>query len=333
MIERTPTEFRLAYNEWNRTAPANDSDIIPDKPRRSVSPRHADLSKELQGLLFWRHLNKDVQPLSTNWMVPDNENNSEKEDDEPRTAARSRECEHVIKPSVDELVAAAANVGPNVEYGEEYEVSAPLDGNVRPLARLGSIRFSTHDSNQDNRDPSPPRGSIIRRKAEPNTLGFLPEDYFGAPLGSDEDQEDIDSSNQFFAEMLNTNPHRYLTGGSSRLVHGVASPSRENWAVLPCGSRRVSDSFIGHKICSEQDDCRDDEPADEWIVRSQERCEVRAQLSSDDTKALDTAIHASNFQEIGEAFDFEGKTAERQGIRLLMAANKNLSAVIDRRIV
>jgi hypothetical protein len=38
MIERTPSEFRNFYNEWKKTAPLNDSDIIPPKPRRSASP-------------------------------------------------------------------------------------------------------------------------------------------------------------------------------------------------------------------------------------------------------------------------------------------------------
>jgi hypothetical protein len=359
MIERSPTEFRSFYYEWKKTAPPNDSDVIPAKPRRAAFPRHADLSKELQGLLFWRHINKEIQPLSTNWMVPDNDNDIDKEDDEPRAPVRSKECEHVIRPSVDELMKAVENVeydcryrqipgaeipeecwplarknrplpGPDVEYGEESKACAPLSGYVRPIARMGSIRFATEDSDQNGRNQSPTRGAIVSWHAGPNLRGQFPVDDFGAPLGSHENQEDIDSSNQFFSDLLNAQPHRYITGGICRRIGGPALPSKDNRPALPCGSRRVSDSFIGHKISSECDDCRNDEPADEWIVRIQERSDIRAQLSTYDVKALDTAIHASNFQDIGEAFDFRGKTAERQGKRLLLAATSNLSALIDK---
>jgi hypothetical protein len=345
MIERTPTEFRSTYNEWRKTAPPNDSDIFSSKPRRSAKPRHDDLSKELQGLLFWRHVNCDVQPLSTNWMMFDNDNGSDREDDEPRAPMRSTECEHVIRPSEDKLMAAVEEVefetriynhkvpipGPNVEFGEPYKACPPLNGYVRPIARLGTIRFATKDSVGAGQNISPTRGSIVGRNAEPNTWGFPPVDDFGAPFGSDEEQEDIDSSNQFFADLLNAQPHRYITGERSRQRKSINSfLTNDDRPALPCGSRRVSDSFIGHKITSSGDDYRTDQSADEWIVRTQERSDIRAKLSPDDTKALDTAIHASNYRDVGEAFGFRGKTAERRGKSLLLAASKSLSTLIDK---
>jgi hypothetical protein len=364
----TPTEFRNFYDEWKKTAPPNDSDIIPPKPRRSASPRHNDLSKELQGLLFWRHISKAVQPLSTNWMVPDNDNDAGKEDDEPRASVRSTECEHIIRPSEDEMMEAVENVeyetriynmkvplpGPDVEYGKEYKACPPLKGAVRPIARIGSIRFATKDSDQNGRRQSPTRGSIVSWHATPNTHGYFLVDDFGAPLGSDENDEDIHNSNQFFADLLGAQPHRYTKGGfcrrgglvessqlptlpppsmalnEARAFCGLkpAVPSNDNRAALPSGSRKVADSFVGHKITSEAGDDTGGEPADEWIVRKQECIALRAKLSATDAKALDTAIHASNFKDIGKAFEFTEKTAERQGKRLLLAASKNLSALI-----
>lgn len=285
MIDRTPAQFRAAYNEWRKTAPPNDLDIFPPKPRRSAKPRHDDLSSELQCLLFWRHINSDVQPLSTNWMMADNDNNVDKEDDEPRSPIRSTECEHVIRPSEDELMAAVEGVefqtriyndkvpipGPDAEYGKPYKACPPLNGYVRPIARLGTIRFATQDSVGAGQNISPTRGSVLRWNAGPHTDGFLPVDDFGAPLGPDEEQEDIDSSNQFFADLLNALPHRYVKRG------GIPPTMllNDNRPALPCGSRRVSDSFIGHKITSSGDDYRNDQSADEWIVKTQERSDIQ----------------------------------------------------------
>lgn len=367
LTERTPTEFRKFYEEWKKTAPANDSDVIPDEPRISASPRHADISDELQGLLFWRNISKEVQPLSTNWMVADNDNNVDKEDDEPRTPARSTECEHVIRPTVNELMSAVEEVefeirvynaktptpGANVEYGKEYKACRPLKGDVRPIARFGSIRFATNDSIGESRKMSPTRGSIVGWKAGPNTHGNFLVDTFGSPLGANEEQEDIDSSNEFFADLLNAQPHRYIKGGfcergpeeSSRLAttspsmtlnearafHGLppVPPKIDPRPALPCGTRRVSDSFIGHKITSGgSPDNPDGNSAEDQIARRQESIHIRAKLSATDVKVLDIAIHASNFEDIGNAFGFRDKTAQRRGKSLLITASRSLSAVL-----
>jgi hypothetical protein len=362
MTERTPAAFRSIYSEWSeRHKSVPDSKIIPPKPRRSDSSRHADLSNELQGLLFWRHITKDIEPLSTNWMVPDNDNDLEKDDDEPRAPRRSMECEHVIRPGVDEMMAGLAAVefdiriynhkvprtGTNVEY-------APFNGRTHAVVRIGTLRFSTQDSVGTGSNISPTRGSLIGWHATAGKRGYSLVDDFGAPLGSDEDdQEDIDSSNQFFADLLNAKPHRYVKSGSceigteipsfpalpptsmpineARSLFGMppTASSDDNRAALPSGSRRASDSFLGHKITSANANAGGGDSPDEWIVRHQEAVAIRAKLSATDAKVLDTAIHASNFEDIGNAFAFTGKTAQRQGKCLLLAANKNLSALIE----
>jgi len=246
--------------------------------------------------------------------------------------------------------------GPNVEYGKAYKARPPLTGYVRPIARIGSIRFCTEDSVGAGQNISATRGSIVSWHAGPTTHGYFLVDDFVTPLGSDDDQEKIDKSNDFFADLLDAKPHRHVKGGFSR--RGTLSddtphfpklpppsialnearafcgltpsvPLNDNRPALPCGSRRVSDSFIGHKISSEGDDKGSEEAADEWIIRKQESIAIRAKLTRADAKALDIAIHGSNFKDIGEAFGFAEKAAERQGKRHLLAASKNLSALID----
>jgi hypothetical protein len=86
---------------------------------------------------------------------------------------------------------------------------------------------------------------------------------------------------------------------------------------------------VGHKITRKGEDCSDGEPADEWLARKQECIAIRAKLSATDAKVMDTAIYASNVKDIGNAFEFTGKTAERQGKRLLLAASMALSALMD----
>jgi len=56
---------------------------------------------------------------------------------------------------------------------------------------------------------------------------------------------------------------------------------------------------VGHKITSDSGGGDTGDSADEWIVRKQECIALRAKLSATDAKALDTAIHASNFKDIG----------------------------------
>ncbi|WFT94381.1 hypothetical protein QA633_40030 [Bradyrhizobium barranii] len=64
-----PTEYRTLYNEWKKTAPPNDSDIIPDKAKVSETTRHAGLCADLQALLKWKAIRDDTgDPLQTNYL-------------------------------------------------------------------------------------------------------------------------------------------------------------------------------------------------------------------------------------------------------------------------
>jgi hypothetical protein len=63
-----PTEFRNFYYAWKLTAPANDSDIIPDKPKVADNPRHAGLCADLKSMLAWKARYESTDPLQTNYL-------------------------------------------------------------------------------------------------------------------------------------------------------------------------------------------------------------------------------------------------------------------------
>lgn len=364
----TPTEFRDHYNEWRKTAPANDSDIIPPMPRHSASPRHKDVSSELGGVLFWQRLAKPVQLLATNWMMPaDNDNEADDEEDDEAREPTLVECEHVTRPEPGEIMSGLVGVelemrhgrsvplpGPLVEYGPEEVFSwkskktgLTLTGTTRAVARLGSLRFCTVDC--ENAKRSPTRGSLITHK------GYRVKDEFGAPLGGDEkDEEAREQSNRYFAALFNAKPHRYITGGrlksgpkskspfpplppvtmsvnEARAFCGLspAVPTNDNRPALPCGSRDVSELFLGNRVAPDSTHQRYEYDPTEWLTRPEQSAALRSKLSSEDVTALDTAICAANFAEVGQAFGYEGKTAERQGKSRLIAANRNLSTILQ----
>lgn len=359
----TPTDFRTAYQEWAKTAPTRDSDIIPDGPRKSANPRHSDLADQLKELLLWRNLMRPIWPLSTNFLEPDNDNNTERDEDDARAPLRSTDCADVIRPSVEEMMEAVSSIVFD-ERGRptsgDFEVRQPEDGESAqtypPIKRLGGLRFGVSDSNQLNGSKlSPTRGSLIAWHASEDRFGYLPEDSKGEPLGPKEDKQSvkqIEKSNEFFAKLLNTSPHRYIPKGvvrkanvinrelmkpsspavslplnEARAFYGLPPAANDNRPALPCGSHRVCDSFIGHHRHTAVHDDPSNE-ADGWLIKTGEALNIRAKLPAAYVKLLDTAITASNFADIGNAAGYCGKTAERHGKRLVLDACHALSRII-----
>jgi len=263
----TPTEFRIQYEGWQKTNPANDSDILPSPARHSALPRHSALAKELKPLLAWRDYCGSLEPVATNWMMADNDNTTDMDDERQTTVPQSVDCEIEIRPSVDELVVSATTgvefetradgtkiplPGPNVDYGPEYPARPPLTGKVRAIARLGSVRLCTEDS----KDGGPTRGSVI---------SWSPAERYRGPKG----------------------------------------PQRA-WGPPP----------------------PDEAPSPEEICLRREQASIlRSALSQNDLVALDTAMRAKNFADIGRALGADRKTAERRGKLKLIEACKNLSVL------
>ena len=108
-----------------------------------------------------------------------------------------------------------------------------------------------------------------------------------------------------------------------------AAPPQDPRPALPCGSRRVIDSFVGHHRAKGFAEMPD-HTSEERDERQNENRELRSLVGADTEAVIDAALVAGNFSDIGEAQGHYGKTAERQGKRILREAAKNLSAAIEK---
>src|SRR5690242_8803927 len=124
MTERTAAEHRAKVDAWRATAPEHDHEIIPPPPRYSDEPRHEeDLADELRPLLIWKRLAKAEDPLRTNWLTADNDNEA------ASTQGRSIERTWEIRPNESELEASYRNV----------ELTTLPDGRVIPTG--GDVEY------------------------------------------------------------------------------------------------------------------------------------------------------------------------------------------------
>ncbi len=81
-----------------------------------------------------------------------------------------------------------------------------------------------------------------------------------------------------------------------------------------------------------KDDVRQEihEEIDRTQFQSVERYFKKRRVMEWLTRALDAAIIAANFSEVGAAFGFDGKTAERQGKSITLAAAKKLESALQK---
>jgi hypothetical protein len=103
MTERTPAQFRALY-DWSKTAPANDSDFISDKPRVAEYPKHAGMCHDLKAMLVWWDTKASRDPLQTKAGMED------ELFDEDRTStlpARDVGCEWEDWPTIAEMQKAS----------------------------------------------------------------------------------------------------------------------------------------------------------------------------------------------------------------------------------
>jgi hypothetical protein len=294
-MERTPAQFRAIYNDWRKTAPANDSDIIPDKSR-SESPRHAGMCADLKAMLAWREMKESGDPLQTNFMRAGMDDEIFDEDRTSTYPKRDVECEWEDRPTINEIMNALKGVifktqcdhavmfwrgftvwterrVPDTEamekagalkalvgYGEEYNSDVFPKSKLMSIVRLGDLRFS--DARSHGRHP---RGSLMYWNSGP---WGQPANEPGTPNGTSEN---------FF-------------------------PPPEQRRLNPL----------------------------ERLIAMEDANAANDNLSPQHVKALDTALTARNFTVVGEAFGFQARTAERQGKRLVLEATKAFSAILER---
>lgn len=314
--------------------------------KRIKTPRHAKFAKRLAGILFWRRLaTESYDALSTNWIVPANDNEIDSQDN-------STDCLFEIRPTPNELIAAYELGG--IEYDEPYQAPSPLTGTIARKLRIGGLTFATVSN-----VPETPLGSIVSWTSTAGKIGREPVERFGQPRGGNQSERisrTTKATNNFFAAMLGAAPHRYIPGKAARSAKrwppfelpkelrgetplneartwaGLPPVEKDQRPALPCGTRNAADSFIGHHITRQvhQRIVMDNSPGDRSLKVERDKMTVGA-MTPRDTKALNHIAHESckSFAELGAVFGYTGKTAERAGKRIALSASDNLAAAIN----
>lgn len=294
--------------------------------------RRGSLAEQLAALMAYRNRPEGpIEPLKTNWtVVPANDNASSDE-----IAEFSHERVLRMTPSVDEIMRQVAS--------GEVEIN-----DTGQVVRLGSLHFS--DGTQTERaykfeadkikeyDRRMPVGGMLgcREKAEAALGG---RGYSGSELKQ---------SNEFFSETLGTLSARSVKrvsrrngpGYSRKEMQAALEEAIANTPVmpevnhfppgLPCGSERISDSFVGMKISATGGSgsimWQDISSA---IVQREIWDEAVAAMALEGIEALDAAMSARNYADVGQAVGQAREYARRKGgKRALWAANDNLAAAL-----
>jgi hypothetical protein len=271
----TPTEFREQYEAWSKIASPNDSDIIPDKPRVAKASRHAGMCADLRSMLAWREMKESKDPLQTNFLQAGFDDDIFLYDynvgHSKAVVVRDPDRELNERPSAEEIMDAVNDVvfqirGDgrtvpvydqsviNIELGEEYKSSHFANETMRPITRLGHLRFSNRLG-----DAIYPRGALLPRKRP-----------YKKPVQK---------------------------GLSDRFL-----PPPENQRFNPL----------------------------ERLIAMEEAAFANDNVSSAHAQVLDLVMTAKNFTVVGETLGFTGKTAERQGKRLVQESAKGFSETLKR---
>jgi hypothetical protein len=353
----------LAKAIW-ATMPKNDSDIFERKAEPSENPKLDHLADRLKPLLAWRHARVSVSLDSTNWLQADNDNHFDGERASPKAATN---LERRIRPgsSDAELKSFIKKAGPCREWthaklggGGEIE-HTPTDVDfVRvvdkrnkfgeptqthmAMVRAGKLRLATGKTES------------YGERVEEGTILYQP-DKFGELLGPEPDDDEKARSLSYWTSLMRYDadtasstlmePVRFKRAGRIRRKAKFKLSKAEMQEVLatqphppvthykpglPCGAEDIGSQFVGGWISA----TKGNQPPDRWqdvsdeLSRQAEFDRWFAALPEDQRKALDLACTAANFREIGEAFGKEGKTAERYGKRVLIAANDTLEKVM-----
>ena len=291
--------------------------------------RHGSLADQLQALRrFVTTPDHEPEPLETNWTtVVANDNDPEE------VADLHAERRWRMKPSVQEIM----------RQSETDDIERNQAGQV---VRIGKLRFS--DGTQMESGHKLVMDKVVAAQIRMPAGALLgTKDAEEGQLGGEEDNQHVAASNRYFADMLNTLPHRYKAGSKRRRGKNyTTAESKEILAQaydnsdmskvtfiryptgLPCGSAKVADSFLGMQKGKKGESgsvmwqdivtAKSDRDVWGWAVAS---------LMDTDRKVLDMASTAKSFAVLGG--NAPKRTAIRKGKAALIAANDNLMAAID----
>jgi hypothetical protein len=126
-----------------------------------------------------------------------------------------------------------------------------------------------------------------------------------------------------------------MTFAEAREWCGLPPAERDPRPVLPAGHRDIAGQFVGFKVrgsdvpaISGMPDTS--APVHDAIESADTMTRLLMALPPETVRALDAAIIAANFSEVGGVFGFEGKTAERRGKAIVLEAAKNLSTALEK---
>jgi hypothetical protein len=286
-------------------------------------------------------------------VVPTNDNASPAE-----IKALSHERKILVTPSVDEIMRQVED-----EDGNRNDVERNAAGQI---IRIGKLRFS--DGAQCEWSFRLQPGSTTKVE------GYYRRMEAGAMLGTREEPDvskggpgytdsERTVSNRYFAEMLGTQPARYITGVRRPRWAHVTRHDAQRWldeAVantpvmppvqylppgLPCGSRRVSDSFVGMKVSATGQSgaiawtdishaIASREAWEESIAAMNADLAKRRETDPDATDhiaTLDAAMKAQSYAKLGVTIGQAPEYARRKGGKhALTAANNNLAEAMRR---
>lgn len=289
--------------------------------------RHASLAEQLKALMEYRNRPEgDIETVKTNWTtVPTNDNADPEE-----TIDFSFERNLLVTPSVQEIMRQVRT--------KDVERNA-----AGQIVRIGKLCFS--DGAQTEKAYTVgPDGDVIQMDARMPVGAMLHtvEKAKEQAGGRGYTEAQNEQSNLYFAAMLGTIEPRYikrtkrrngpsLTADESRevLAKAIANtpmmPTVKRYkAGLPCGGKRVADSFMGM-----QKGKKGESGAIAWEdiathkVNREIWDETLAQLSKRDIATLDAAMEAETMKDFVKGK--RGGNAYASGSLELRAANDNLS--------
>jgi hypothetical protein len=319
MMERTPSEFRNFYNEWRKTAPPNDSDIIPDKPRSTKAPKLADKLTFLKAMLAWREMQESRDPLQTNFLQSGTDDEILNDDGTVTFPERDVECEWEDRPTIKEMTNVLEGVVfkksfDNVISHSEYGPTKYLRSRLVP-DRYAPENYEPVEHWKDGKKGKRPRiefeqyeSMVFNEKGnarrETDKKGYLmwAITRLGTLLFSDAKSDEKYPRNS----LLSWRPGKF---GTPINEPGTPNGLSENFFPPPEIPRL--------------------NPL-ERLIAMEDAGAANDNLSPEHVMVLDTAMVAQNFTVVGEAFGFRGKTAERHGKRLVLEASKAFSDVLER---
>jgi hypothetical protein len=308
LTERTPTEFRNIYNEWKKNAPANDSDVIPDKPKVSASPRHAGLCADLKSMLEWRALYESTDPLRTNYIQDPNDElvDDDDHDHDKTTEGVKRDPERALKdgPSDEAMLKAVEGIAFKTVYDNIICQPGSAYRRERLVPDLDALQnremISYWHKGKKCERPRVEMGSPYKSVVFGGTIELKSVVRLNHMKISESDQDEL------------------------RPLGSVIS-----WGWWSNGEKKKKAKQRGGDKYMPPPPVQILNP-EELLIAREERIAANDNLAPHDAAVLDAAIVSPNFQTIGGQFGYSGKTAERQGKLLVLAACKSFYELKER---